>query len=124
MKTTKLDFDKFKLYCEKWRQRLGLKNWAFYYEHTKVQDAYARTYWRTSDMAATIQFSREWDVLRPKTDFELDRIAAHEMCHVLLAPLCSEASYRFSTQEAIDTTEHSIVRTLEEVLTGGRDAEV
>lgn len=99
-------------------------NWALFYEVHDLEDSYARTYWRTSDMAATIQFCKKWETMRPKSDEELERIAVHELCHVLLGPLVSEAEYRYSTDEAIRVAEHSIVRLLEEVLMGSRYAKV
>jgi hypothetical protein len=122
LQTTKSHFEKFQVYCDKWRLKLGLINWALFYEHCDLEDTYARTFWRTSDHAATIQFCKKWDNLRPLTDTELERLAVHELCHVVMAPLISEAEYRYSTKEAIDSAEHSIVRMLEEVLIGTPDA--
>ena len=100
----------------KWRRKLGLVNWSFYFEHIKAEGVYARTHWSTSQMAATIQFATDWDNTRPKNEHEIDMIGLHETLHVLMAPLISEAEYRYSTQEAIDSAEHSIVRSLENVV--------
>lgn len=124
LKTTKTDFEKFQKYCAKWRLKLGLQDWALFYEHFDLEDAYGRTYWRTADHAATVQFCKKWDQMRPLSDRELERLAVHELLHVVMAPLMSEAEYRYSTEEAIQANEHSIARLLEEVLMGENDAQV
>lgn len=118
IKTTKAEFALFCDMSRKWREKLGLMNWAFYFEHTKTEDAYARTSWSTNAMAATLKFATEWDNLRPKNEHEIDMLALHEVLHVLMAPLISEAEYRYSTQESIDMAEHSIIRSLENIVVG------
>ena len=87
-------------------------NWTIYYEHAAEDGSYAKTYWSTKDMIATITLCVDWDDLRPKNNKELRQVALHEIMHVLLAPLISEAEYRYSTQHAIDVAEHSIIRSV------------
>lgn len=116
MKTTKAEFELFKKRCYHWQQRLSLNNWAVYFEHMNTKDAYAKTHWSTTQMAATIQFCVNWDKTRPKNDAEIDRLALHEISHILLAPLVSEANWRFTSEDAIDSAEHAIVRALENIL--------
>lgn len=116
MKTTKKDFDYFKVQCLKWQNKLGIINWAVHFDHKSLEDVYAKTAWKTQDMMAVVQLNTTWDKLRPKNNKELDRLALHEMMHVLLAPLVSEAEWRYASQDGIDTAEHSIVRSLENIL--------
>lgn len=116
MKTTKRDFEFFRVECIKWQENLGLINWAFHFKHTHTKDAYATTAWKTQDRMAVIRFCTSWDDTRPKNDVELKRLALHEVLHVLLAPLISEAQWRYTSEDAIDTAEHAIVRTLENFL--------
>lgn len=116
MKTSKQEYEYFKTSCLNWREVLGLKNWALYFEHTKAEGTYAKTHWSTTQMAATIQFATDWDNTRPKNDTEINKLALHEVLHVLLAPLVGEAEYRYSSADAIEAAEHSIVRSLENMV--------
>ena len=103
----------FKSFCDKHINRLGLKEWSVHYDHSKVDDVYAQTYWRLSAGVATIILSTYWDDLRPKTDKEVDRLALHEVLHLLMAPIVAEANERYTNQSSIDTAEHLIIRRLE-----------
>lgn len=116
MRTTKQQFEHFKECATNWQQKLGLVNWALYFNHTKLDGKYGETIWSTRDMAATIQFAKDWDTFRPLNDDEINKLALHEVLHVLMAPLCSEAEYRYSTSEAIQSAEHAIIRALENVV--------
>lgn len=113
MKTTKKDFELFKQCCQEWQNKLGIKDWSIHYDHADADEAYARTFWKTSERIATIVFGTVWDDMRKKTDEEINRLALHECLHIVMAPLGSEAMARFTTQDAIDTAEHSIIRQLE-----------
>ena len=113
MKTTQKDFETFKQYCEEWRQKLGVCDWSIHYAHDDSEGTYARTFWKLTDMVSTIQFGKHWDDLRPKTDHEINKVALHEVLHLVMAPLTAEAGARFTTQDAIDLAEHRIIRQLE-----------
>lgn len=116
MKTTRKDFEEFKRNCLKWQNKLGITNWSIYFEHCPAKGTYAKTHWNTVQMAATIQFATYWDSTRPKNSYEIDKLALHEVVHVLLAPLVSEAEYRYTSLDAIESAEHSIVRSLENLI--------
>jgi len=116
MKTTKAHYLAFMKYAKEWRVKLGLTNWAVYYAHGKTEGSYAETGWKTSAAVAAITLSTDWDDFNEPTLPELRRLALHEMLHVLMAQLISEAQDRYATQLAIETAEHSIIRQLEEVI--------
>lgn len=124
MKTTKLQFELFKNDCLAWQKKLGLTNWVIYFYHKKIEDSYANTAWHMSSAAATINLSTVWDEGRLYSEKELDRLALHEVLHVLLAQLIAEAEDRFSNQTALNIAEHNIIRTLENVLVGFPDAKI
>ena len=109
MKTTKLDYEKFKKYCGYWLRELGLDHWHVYYQHKKVEGAYAQTSYQVSSGVATITFATSWDEFRDVNDKELRANALHEVMHLVTAPLLVEAVARYSTQLDIDTAEHAIV---------------
>lgn len=116
MKTTKKDFELFKQYCLEWQNKLGVKNWSVHYDHSDTDGAYARTYTKASEAIATTVLGTYWDDLRAKTDEEINRLALHETLHILFAHFMAEASYRFTSQDALETAEHSIIRQLENLL--------
>lgn len=116
MKTTEKDYDLFRKTCSEFAGELGLKEWSIDYQHKKLDNCYAQTNWRTKDMLAVISFCTDWDTIRPKTDEAIKSCARHEVLHVLLAPLISEAEWRYTSEDAIQTAEHSIIRRLEGIL--------
>jgi len=101
-----------------------LIDWVVYFKHSEVEDSYARTSWDSNDRVATIEFSSTWDEMRNLSSEQLDKLALHEILHIVMAPLCSEAEYRYSTQEDIKNAEHSIVRRLENVISGYEHGEI
>ena len=103
----------FKDYCFKWQDTFSLRDWRIYFVHKRLNGAYAQTKWSTDSMLATITLSSYWDDMQPISDIELERIALHEIMHVLFAPLVSEAEYRYATHDNIEIAEHAIVRRLE-----------
>lgn len=117
MKTTKNDYEEFKGHAEKWRLKLGLTNWAVYYKHEKINEAYANISWSSRDQIATIKLSTGWDTSwRSKDSVQLERCALHEVLHLLMIQLYEHADSRYTTAYALEQAEHSIIRQLEGVL--------
>lgn len=117
MKTTKTDFEEFKGYAEKWRKQLGLTNWAVYYKHRKTDGNYAEISLSIKDQIAAVSFGTDWNTdWRIKDSTQLERCALHEMLHLLLIHFYHHAESRYTTQEALDQSEHSIIRQLENVI--------
>lgn len=65
---------------------------------------------------ASIRLSVNWDDARPKNDDEINKLALHEILHLLMAEYYSQAEARFTTQDSMEMTEHFIIRRLEGVL--------
>lgn len=117
MKTTKKDFDEFKNHSEKWRKELGLTNWAVYYKHVKTENSYAEISWSIEDQIAAISLSTVWDSSwRVKDSAQLERCALHEMLHLMLIVFYHHAESRYTTRQALDEAEHSVIRRLEDVI--------
>lgn len=116
MKTTKKDFELFKSFCDGHIKRLGLVEWSVHYNHGYIDGSYAETGYKLSGGVATITLSKHWDDLRPKTDEHINRLALHEVLHIVMAPLFAEAGERYTNQMALETAEHLIIRRLENVL--------
>lgn len=116
MRTTKRDFAKFQEYCNEYIATLGLNEWSVHYDHSSLDDDYARTYFKVSSGVSTIILNTYWDDLRPKTNSELERLALHEVLHLLTAPLMGAAERRFTTTHEIDAAEHLLIRRLEKLV--------
>lgn len=120
IRTTKEQFNTFQEEALKWQKKLGLTDWKLYFKHEVDDDRYGSCTWSVSDSIATIMFTKKWDDLRPLTDSEISKCAFHEVCHVLFAYYCAAAEARFSTQEQLDSAEHSIIRRLETLMFEGK----
>lgn len=113
MRTTKTDFELFKTYALGFVEQLGLKDWSIHFGHEHVDGVYAETLTNAGGRVATIRLSTYWDDLRPKTDAEIKRLALHEVCHVLLAPILKESKERYTTPYLLEDMEHDVIRRLE-----------
>lgn len=116
MKTTKADFELFKKYVQEYADVLGVKDWSLHFSHDETDGVYARTMYTTNERVATIVLGRYWDDLRPKNSYEIKRLAFHELMHVVMAPLVSEAKERYTTPYMLDGVEHNIIRQLENIV--------
>jgi hypothetical protein len=117
-KTTKEDFELFKKSATKWQNALSLTNWSLYFDHKSedMRDRYACVYWDMGAHLATIVFTKDWDDLRAKTEKEIEKVALHEVLHLVTANLMAEAEARYTSSSSIDIAEHEIIRRFEHIL--------
>lgn len=113
MRTTKADYQSFLDSCNKYVDILGVKDWSIHYAHELVEGVYANTVTDVDGHVATIRFSKYWDDMRVKTPKEIDRLALHEILHIVFAPFLHEASARYTYPDIIRQYEHNIIRRLE-----------
>jgi len=67
----------------------------------------------------TIELTREWESFTEASDSELDYMAFHEMCHLLLAKLIRVVeSYPMMTGGIREMEEHAVIRKLESYVFG------
>jgi len=121
-KTTKKDFEAFKLECWKWVSYFGLLDWEFnFYHEFRNGDETVRgsCYASYTGRIATLYFSPKWDY-KPE-DSEIKKVAFHEVCEVLTAPLCVMAESRYVTPDEIEAANHYLIRTLENTIFEGRE---
>jgi len=116
MRTTKKDFYLFKRCCVEWVCKLGIKEWSIHYSQEDLPNEYAITRWDLSGGVATIVLGVYWDDLRPKTNETINRLALHEVLHLLVAPLTNQAFERFTTEETMNAVEHQLIRRLENIV--------
>lgn len=114
MKTTQNDFELFKKYCLEYQKFFGLTNFKFYFyfEYGNSGKHAIINCGELQDYIATFTFYEDWgdEIVDEK---EIDKIAFHEVCHVLLVRLNAIANSRFITEDEIREAEHEIIRRLE-----------
>jgi len=120
MKTTAKHFKIFKTECEKWLNRVGLKNWCVRYYHQDDGDdgTLASTSYHYGSRVANIYLNRTWNDSIEVSNYELKQSAFHEVCEILLYPLRYLSESRFLAHGDIDTEVHNVIRVLESVLWG------
>jgi len=118
-KLLKSDFEYFKTCCEKWADFFGLKSWCISYIWEE-QDALEESSqaWVIADYLnhmATIYFNKEWiDDESLFTKKNIDFIAFHEICEVILYRLGDLALDRFNvTEDSLLQARHEICHILE-----------
>lgn len=112
---------KFEAYVRKWQAKLGLQDWEVFVMMDDVDssDEYrARVTWDIDGSMATVILGRDWAHCKP-TNTMLDRVAFHEMCHLLLAKFRDDCERNTKpTQEAADASAHLVIRRLENFVLG------
>ena len=115
MKTTKKHFRTFVRCCEYWQERFGFSHYRITYEHVRLERMFARTTTDPGNCVATIEFTRHWDSRVKFGTRAMNRVARHEVCHLLTAGLLGEALNRHATREAIMDEAEQVVRRLDSI---------
>lgn len=121
MKITEKQLATFKKQVAKWQGNLGLVGWRILVEWEK-EDNNARAITRLNPKShqAHITLIREQQDAETVKEFEdySDELAFHEVCHVLLADIVTltENNTRPDMYDTIQSQEHAIIRTLENLL--------
>jgi hypothetical protein len=118
-KTTKKQFEVFKAECKKWLNYFGLNGWQAEYRHDKAEGNRGQVSWRITARNSIITLADEWESFRdtPITDFEIKKVAFHEVCEILLARITMMANNKIANHEdAVTEESHNIIRTLENTI--------
>jgi hypothetical protein len=113
---TEDNFKKFVALCKFWKNHFGLFDFHIHYYHEKFDDAadLARTLANSEDRTAAVAINNRW--LIPVTDEEIQRVALHEMMHVLLADLSEAAEQRIISERELKIVIEAAVLRLERIL--------
>jgi hypothetical protein len=122
IKLTEKNFTDFVQYCKKWQKSLGLLDWRLEFVFTSVEEwerlegSKAVAAMNREGMIAIIALNHSWFLTKP-TDIELEKMALHEMCELLLRPLnvLLECRFNVSEEDAVYET-HRVIRVLEAIL--------
>ncbi len=108
MELTQESMNAFKESCQKWARIWGLMEWTFYFGWQEKDGTYAST--ACDGNVATIKLTHQLDD-DDWQDFDVDRLACHEIAHVAIGKLAHLALSRcVSTTELDDTIEETATR--------------
>lgn len=117
-KTTQAQFRQFQAYCKRFQEELGLTRYILYFEmkdigHDNAGDSILGTI--DADQmgkCATIRLSDRYDSKFPD-DLDPERIARHEIFHLLISRMAWLARARYICNSDIEEEEELITCTLE-----------
>lgn len=112
-KSTKKDLNTFVNAVNTTLSFFGISEYETTVYHRKISDARATCQADMENMMCAIEFNTEWNY-RPKVK-EIQRVAFHEVCELLLYPISSLAA-RSNSEEETNHETHRIIRRLENVV--------
>ncbi len=106
--------EKFRGYLAVWQRKLNLDNWRVeLVDRRATGNAMAEVEISMPDHLAAVRLGKDWT--EPVTDAALESTAAHELMHVLLAPMRLAARGKCDTTER--AAEHAVIIVMEKLLT-------
>jgi len=113
---TDKDFEFFRAECEKWIDRLSMRNWGITYARGGKETYFSTASINDQAKTALIRFPKNWRITYELKDkqLEIKETALHEILEVLLAPLQNPDLARDG--ELYDGETHSIIHRLTNVL--------
>ena len=103
-----------------WQRELKLDDWSLYFVHKSIKDAYATMDYHITGRAASITLNTNW-INRDTSDFNLKKCALHEVVHIMLSELSSEAKSRYTDQFSIEKAEEALTVKLTNLIIEGKD---
>lgn len=103
IKTTDKEFEAFKEYCKKYVSLFELNDFEVHFELKKIKGAYATTVVDIMGHSTVISLN-----LYNPPETNLQKIALHEVCHLLIAKLTWLARSRYVMSEEIEETNEEV----------------
>lgn len=111
MKVTSKQFAFFKRCCKQYIELFALGNWEVAYKLETLEGNRSELIWRLSSYMATILLNDTWTgIVRPLCNKELRSCALHEVTHLLLARVSSNARSRYIQEAELIESEEEVVR--------------
>ena len=116
-KTSKQDFAQFQKAVKEWMEFFGLYNWEYVFSHEEIKGFFAEVHWNIKGRIATFILATELPDLQDCLEhFDVERIAFHEVCHLLFAKVDFLAESRNYSAAEMDMELHSLIRIFEKVI--------
>jgi len=110
-KLTDKQIEFFRRSLLRWQQLLGLSDWEIRLVCKPYKDHMAETISRCENRIADVHLNSTW-IIEP-TASNIERVAAHEVFHVLVADLAYISQMRYTTEESALQAEEALVVRLE-----------
>lgn len=122
MKTTRGQFEQFKVEFRRWQDLLGLTDWRVCFEHDKIaasEKAYAIIYPNCEGRIATVIYNTELDMKDGSViGYDPVNTGRHETLELLLARLKDLALSRNVKESDVHEEVHVVIRRLENLFDG------
>jgi len=120
-KLTKAHFKKYVKYVKKWIKYWGISEYAIHVIFEEIEDGYGMCAVDDAGGIGIIGLNPIWDVYRKPTDENLDLVAFHEVCELLLARMWHLALEGEANDKEVMIERHKIIRRMEHsVFHGGK----
>lgn len=106
-KVSRKDFLLFKKECQKWIDKLGMKDYEFNFEFGCADGSYAQFIHSYTPRKATIKFTKKMTTVISKYN-QIKKTAFHEVFEIMLCRLETKAQSRDEGEE-IESERHRIV---------------
>jgi len=116
VKTTKKEFDAFKVEFLRWVDRLGLQGYRMVFTHRRDDDNYATVETDERGKIAEVNFCSEFSEYAKNGYFGPKVHAKHEAIHLLLHRIYWLGQQRYLNSGELDDEWERLVRVLEKVL--------
>lgn len=93
----------------RWMERFGLKDWKIHFFPEPNHEDFASVSADYENRVLTVKHCST-------SQYDIDRVALHEVLHVVVVPLYYKALKRFATESEIAEAEHGVVRRIEAVM--------
>lgn len=107
---------KFTRYIGKWQGVLSLGTWRVTVSPIRTKSLVMAEVYKCDleQRSATIRLASEWNY--PVTDEELEKLAIHELLHILLRPFKTWAMEPGANEDDISSEEHGVINVFETYL--------
>jgi hypothetical protein len=113
-KTTRKDYKYFSERVKYWQEKFNLGDWRIELCLEELEDVMAECQMWYDSHGAHVRMNTNFP--NPIDRQYINKLALHEVCHILLADFRRLANERIVTNEMLTLTEHAIVRRLETLL--------
>lgn len=106
---------RFEQSCRAWQTKLGLTDWSITYKVDRMPGAWARVDYEVNDRSALITANGD---MKGTGERAPERIALHEMLHLLFADMIDTAGKRGADHVDTGRAEHALIERLLNAIEG------
>lgn len=109
-------YERFEYFLRLWQVKLNLQHWRIAISKQTLKKCMAMTDKFDNDQhSCRIRLGTSWHSEHP-TDADIEKLAVHELLHILFHDLIEEAQVPGVSPEKVGSLEHHVINVLERVL--------